>query len=93
MRTDKTDLQEKVLEDIKEERDFQDKKWGPNRNLDVFLWLAILGEEVGEANKAALEYRFGLEVEQEDKREELRKELVQVAAVAIAHIECLDRNR
>lgn len=35
MRTDKTDLQEKVLEDIKEERDFQDKKWGPNRNLDV----------------------------------------------------------
>lgn len=91
-RTDKGDLQAKVIQDIVEERDYQDRKWGADRNHYNSTWLMILGEEVGEANKAALEYKFGLECEQEDKIKELRKELVQVAAVAIAFLECLDRN-
>ena len=39
-------------------------------------------QEVGEASKAAVEYNY----------REYRKELIQVAAVAIAMIECLDRN-
>jgi len=88
----KGDLQARVMRDILEERDYQDRKWGADRNHANADWLMILGEEVGEANKAALEYRFGLECEQEDKIKELRKELIQVAAVAIAFLECLDRN-
>ncbi len=47
----------------------------------------ILGEEVGEANKAALEAKFGSKT-----LAEYREELVQVAAVAVAMIQCLDRN-
>ena len=92
IRTDKGDLQARVMRDILEERDYQDRKWGADRNHANADWLMILGEEVGEANKAALEYKFGLECEQEDKVKELRKELIQVAAVAIAFLECLDRN-
>lgn len=92
MRTDKNDLQTKVLQDLIEERNFQDRKWGENRNHDCAVWLMILGEEVGEANKAALEAKFGLDCEHEYKIKELRQELVQVAAVAVDFIEYLDRH-
>ncbi len=91
-RTDKNDLQSRVMQHVLEERDFQDNKWGPDRNHTPAEWLMILGEEVGEANKAALEARFGLDIEHDSKIKELRKELVQVAAVSIAIIEYIDRH-
>jgi NTP pyrophosphatase (non-canonical NTP hydrolase) len=72
--------------DVVAERIQQDKKWGEQYHSPAD-WLMILGEEVGEANKAALEARFG----HEDLRK-YREELVQVAAVAIAMIECFDHN-
>jgi len=50
----------------------------------------ILGEEVGEANKAALETHFKYEGNNPD---DYRKELIQIAAVAIAAVECYDRNK
>ena len=59
----------------------QDEKWG-EQNHDVYKWLAILGEEVGEANKAALE----------DSRSALISELIQIGAVTVAMIESLKRN-
>jgi hypothetical protein len=40
---------EQVLADIHHERMRQDKKWGPRHYDDKSYWLAILGEEVGEA--------------------------------------------
>lgn len=70
-----------VIVEIAKERARQDKKWGI-QNHAPFKWLAILGEEVGEANKAALE----------DKPDEYRNELIQVAAVAMAMVECHDRH-
>lgn len=73
---------EDVLRDILHERRRQDKKWGADRNLDDYHWAAILGEEFGEVCEASLD---SLEVG-------LRNELIQVAAVAVAWIECLDRN-
>lgn len=45
-------------------------------------WAHILAEEVQEA----------LDVDEDDDRAALRKELVQVAAVAVAWVECLDRR-
>jgi hypothetical protein len=51
-------------------------------------WLMILGEEVGEANKAALEYHFRYDGVKNLKQ--YRAELVQVAAVAISMIVNLD---
>ena len=66
---------------ILKERQKQDEKWG-EQNHDVYKWLAILGEEVGEANKAALE----------DSRSDLISELIQIGAVTVAMIESLKRN-
>jgi len=93
--------------EIFRERDAQDQQWGVQDH-DPFTWLSILGEEVGEAHKAALEARFGTECLYNDpeydpntggeckhcagKFAELRTELVQVAAVAMAAIEGLDRG-
>jgi hypothetical protein len=85
-----------VLEAVDEEREHQDMKWGEQNHLEPY-WVAILGEEFGEACQAALNYhddavkRHGFEIP-EKVYQDLRKELVQVAAVAVAWIECLDRN-
>lgn len=55
------------------ERLAQREKWGEQTH-DIFKWLSILGEELGEAHKAAIE----------GKEEELKIELIQIAAVAWA---------
>lgn len=72
---------EDVVSSILIERQKQDDKWG-EQNHDVYKWLSILGEEVGEANKAALE----------DSRDDLINELIQIGAVTVAMIESLKRN-
>lgn len=79
-----------VLDLVAEERKRQDKKWG-EQNHHPMEWLAILGEEVGEANKAALEAHFD-GYERTGNLSDYREELIQVAAVAVAMVECLDRE-
>lgn len=71
-----------VRGDVETERTRQDKKWG-EQNHDVFKWITILVEEVGEAAEAALCQRS----------ESYREEMIQVAAVAIAAVESLDRQK
>lgn len=71
-----------VLKMVREERKRQDAKWG-EQNHDPFTWLTILMEEVGEASKDALE----------TKLQGYREEMIQVAAVAVAAVESLDRNK
>lgn len=68
-------------DDIRLERAKQNAKWGV-QNHNPARWLAILVEEVGEVAKAIVE----------DRSFDVRNELVQVAAVAVAAIESLDRN-
>ena len=106
-----------VLYEVRQERTRQDAKWGQQDHTPAF-WLMVLGEEVGEANKAALEeYVRGHEVKTEIEThrseaiaagqkkykmlaapgqlmdyDDYRKELVQVAAVAVSAIEALDRG-
>lgn len=46
-----------VLQEVLKERERQEAKWG-QQNHSPADYLMILGEEVGEANKAALEVRF-----------------------------------
>lgn len=75
-----------ILLEVQIEREKQDTKWG-EQNHSPADWCMILGEEVGEVNKAALEAKFGGK-----NLREYRKELIQVAAVAIAMVECFDRN-
>src|SRR5262249_11354057 len=73
--------------DILIERQRQDQKWG-EQNHDPFTYLTVLVEEVGELAQAALHSRFG-----GDKAEGLRTEALHTAAVALAIVECLDRNK
>ena len=84
-----------VLTEVGKERIRQEEKWG-EQNHDPFTYLAILGEEVGESNQAALEAKFSNKTEATWDYKQLlnyREELIQVAAVAVAMVECLDRNR
>ena len=70
------------------EMERQDSKWGSDRNLDPFLWAAILGEEVGEFNQAILHDYYGGKCAGTS-----RDELVQIAAVALQIIEYYDRQK
>lgn len=72
----------RVLKDIERERDRQVEKWGVQRHDDA-RWLMILMEELGEASKDILEKR---------PTEDIRKELVQCAAVLTAWIEAIDEK-
>lgn len=72
------------------EREKQDAKWG-EQNHDDFRWLSILGEEFGEVAHAVCE-QLQDEYGDDELRENLEIELVQVASVCVAWIECLRRR-
>lgn len=75
---------ESALSSILEERRRQTDKWG-EQNHTLGNWGLILMEEVGEWSEAALHTQFG-----GPKAEGLRKEAVQVAAVALQIVQWLD---
>ena len=80
------DTRQEALQLINQERDRQDAKWG-EQNHNLSDWLVILGEEYGEACEASLEVKFG-----KGNIADFRSEIVQVAAVAVAILEYLERN-
>ena len=86
---------ENVLRLIKNERNMQDRKWG-EQNHHPFHWLTIIMEELGEASEAALDaYPHSKEIgemEAEINLFKYKRELVQVAASAVAAIQCLDKQ-
>lgn len=78
---------EKALALVLAERARQDKKWG-EQNHGPEWWLAILGEEYGEACQALVQWQFeGAEFY------DYLKELVQTAAVALQAVECEIRRK
>jgi len=76
----------KILREVIDERQRQDDKWGV-MNHNGPTWSAVLGEEYGEVCQEVLRMDFG-----KKDAADLRKELIQVAAVAVAWIECLERR-
>ena len=79
-----------IIFDILNERQRQNDKFGSNRTQHPFLWNTILVEEVGEASKDSLDIYFS-----DNPQEALiryRKELIEVASVAIATIQDIDNN-
>lgn len=80
-------MMEQIFEEVRQERLRQDIKWG-EQNHDLFVWTAILVEEVGEFAQAVLHYKFG-----GPKIFKVRTEITHVAAVAIQIIEYLDRKK
>lgn len=92
----------RVLSDIATERSKQDAKWGQQDHTPPD-WMMILQEEVGEFARAHMEVLYDAgpaskegeapwRAEMDRKRRHIREELVQVAAVTVAMIECGDRN-
>lgn len=86
-----------VLGEVLAERQRQDAKWGAQNHAPE-VWLMVLAEEVGEANQAAFEHLFPAFDKQASVRgprslADYRQELIQVAAVAVAAIESLDRQQ
>ncbi len=72
----------RVIEEISSQVNLQMAKWGEQNHLP-YTWIAILTEEVGEVCHAALERDV----------DNYREELIHVIAVAVAQVECWDRNR
>lgn len=72
---------------ILDERDRQDNEWGEQDHPDLD-WLAILTEELGEVAKEVK----GNQVPLGGNDEQMGQELVQVAAVALAWLECMERK-
>ena len=98
-------MRQKIMFEVLAERERQNEKWGV-QNHTVVEWQSILMEEVGEVAKEATDYYFGYPylngvgemqpIEENDvvqyiRLRDYRKELIQVAAVAVQMIECLDR--
>lgn len=79
--------------EVARERVRQDDKWGRQDHAWEW-WLAILGEEYGELCQAILETHFVDNPEHLTKGgiNNIRAEAVQVCAVALAIIECIDRT-
>ena len=84
---------QKIFCEIQEERERQNEKWGI-QNHHPMEWFAILSEETGAVAKEIVELTFSENEDVIKKRlENYRTELIQVSAVAVQMIECLDRNR
>ena len=71
---------------VSDERNRQEDKWGEQNHIYP-IWRIILGEELGEADKAFLEYRFG-----HGDTKPIGKELIHSAAVIKAMYESFVRN-
>jgi hypothetical protein len=89
--------QERIIEDVTEERIRQNVKWRCERLTSgchpVSEWSMILGEEAGETQQAMSDLWFRKDDTQRHALvAHLREELVQVAAVCFAVIERIDDN-
>ena len=73
-----------ALADVADERRRQNLKWGEQNHSDE-MWLVILSEEFGECARGILEGW--------PNPDDLDKEIVQIAAAAVAWLECRRRNR
>lgn len=77
---------EHVFSLIEKELERQIKKFG-EQNHHPLEWSVILGEEVGEVNRAIVESHFN-----NVPWDNYLEELVQVAAVSVAMIKCYHKN-
>ena len=82
-----------VFDAIQQERLVQDARWG-EQNHGELKWSAILTEEVGEVARAVNELtptKGNVSGGRVGQTLLLRRELIQVAAVCVAWLECLER--
>ena len=82
------------MQSVIDERYRQDSKWG-EQNHGLTVWSTILSEECGEFAEASLGVLFqdGQTAQRAASLTEARIEAVHCAAVALAIVECIDRNK
>lgn len=83
-----TVISARVYTEVHMERERQDAKWGPHDHIPI-EWMSVLTEEVGEAAEAANNCHWHASPEW---IKQFRDEMIQVAAVAVAAVEYVDRN-
>lgn len=90
-------LRHKIFAEIETERTRQIAKHPEGHSHCIFLMLAIIGEEKGECDRAALDYlqaiQAGRGTAAKNHSIEFRKELVQLAATAVKALELYDTKR
>ena len=86
-----TKVLENAVNDVVIERAAQDARFGI-QNHDPFVYGGILMEELGEFMQAALDTRWP-KMGKHGGLDRMRHEAVQMAAVALAIVECLDRGQ
>ncbi len=86
-----------ILEEVAAEIRRAKTKHPKAGNQDLFRMLAIVGEEKGECDKAALEHTEAIArgdmATARDRARDLRKELIQLAATAVQFVELYDANQ
>ena len=80
---------------VQVEMTVQDRTWGAAEDRDLSLpdWMTVLGEEFGEACRGILGWRFHRDFQMADDYENLRHELIQIAALALQMTVVLDFDR
>lgn len=76
-----------VFVDVLNEREMQERKFGPQNGRTIDFWLLTIMEELGECANEAQQLHHG-----KPRIAELRAELVQVAALAVRLIGKIDRD-
>lgn len=84
-----TEKQQEFIIRILRERQRQDDKWGSERDQHPAMWLTILSEEVGEVAQEICESGFAIG----SLSANYEKELIQVAAVALAALENIEKYK
>lgn len=79
--------QANALREVVAERERQNQKWGEQWHLPI-EWFSILGEEYGEVAQEVNRNFWG-----KKSLIDYRKEMVQVAAVALAALENMERDQ
>ena len=88
---------DRIMDDIAAERTRQRAKFPEDRGHDLFVLLAVLGEEKGECDQAALDHLAAIDcgdaATAAQEARQLRTELVQLAACAVKALELYDAGR
>ena len=86
-----------IIEDIGNERARQRAKFPEDRDHDLFVMLAVIGEEFGECQQAALDHLQAVDRGDASvarhRSQHFRAELVQLAACAVKALTLYDAGR
>ena len=88
---DPTLREQSAIKTVWMERVEQDAKWG-EQNHGNLEWLAILSEEFGEVGECICKGHLNDDPKAAEYLDLLEYELIQVAAVCVAWVECIRRN-